>query len=45
MVYFFSALGFYPVTPGTDQYILGAPLFKKVTIELTNGKTHTHQRQ
>jgi predicted alpha-1,2-mannosidase len=36
--YIFSALGFYPVTPGTDQYILGAPLFKKVTIELTNGK-------
>lgn len=36
--YIFSALGFYPVTPGTDQYIIGAPLFKKVTIELTNGK-------
>jgi len=36
--YIFSALGFYPVTPGTDQYILGAPLFKKVIIELTNGK-------
>jgi predicted alpha-1,2-mannosidase len=36
--YVFSALGFYPVTPGTDQYILGAPLFKRTTIELTNGK-------
>ncbi|MBQ5899374.1 MAG: GH92 family glycosyl hydrolase, partial [Alistipes sp.] len=29
--YVFSALGFYPVCPGTDQYIMGAPLFKKAT--------------
>ncbi|MEJ7558365.1 MAG: GH92 family glycosyl hydrolase [Pedobacter sp.] len=36
--YVFSALGFYPVTPATDQYVLGAPLFKKVTISLENGK-------
>ncbi len=36
--YIFSALGFYPVTPGTDQYIIGSPLFKKTTIKLTNGK-------
>jgi len=36
--YVFSALGFYPVTPATDQYVLGAPLFKKVTINLENGK-------
>lgn len=35
--YVFSALGFYPVAPATDQYILGAPLFKKVTLELENG--------
>lgn len=35
--YVFSALGFYPVCPGTDQYILGAPLFKKATISLENG--------
>ena len=35
--YVFSALGFYPVCPGTDQYILGAPLFKKATIHLENG--------
>lgn len=32
--YVFSALGFYPVCPGTDQYVLGAPLFKKATIIL-----------
>ncbi|RZJ75048.1 MAG: glycoside hydrolase family 92 protein [Flavobacterium sp.] len=37
--YVFSALGFYPVTPAVDQYVIGAPLFKKVTITLENGKT------
>lgn len=36
--YVFSALGFYPVCPGTDQYVLGAPLFKKATLQLENGK-------
>lgn len=36
--YVFSALGFYPVCPGTDQYVLGAPLFKKTTLYLENGK-------
>ncbi len=36
--YVFSALGFYPVCPATDQYVLGAPLFKKITIQLENGK-------
>ncbi|MDI9862371.1 GH92 family glycosyl hydrolase [Flectobacillus roseus] len=36
--YVFSAMGFYPVCPGTDQYVLGAPLFKKVTLSLENGK-------
>ncbi len=39
--YIFSALGFYPVTPAVDQYVLGAPLFKKVTLSLENGKTVT----
>ncbi len=39
--YVFSALGFYPVTPGTDQYVLGAPLFKRVRLTLENGKTIT----
>jgi predicted alpha-1,2-mannosidase len=37
--YVFSALGFYPVCPATDQYVLGTPLFKKVTLKLENGKT------
>jgi predicted alpha-1,2-mannosidase len=36
--YVFSALGFYPVCPATDQYVLGAPLFKKVILTLENGK-------
>jgi putative alpha-1,2-mannosidase len=35
--YVFSAMGFYPVTPGADQYVLGAPLFPKMTIELEDG--------
>jgi predicted alpha-1,2-mannosidase len=37
--YVFSAMGFYPVCPASDQYILGAPLFKKLTLNLENGKT------
>lgn len=37
--YVFSALGFYPVCPGTNQYVLGAPLFKKATVHFENGKT------
>lgn len=36
--YVFSALGFYPVTPATNQYVLGAPLFKEATIHMENGK-------
>ncbi len=36
--YVFSAMGFYPVCPATDQYVLGAPLFKKITLTLENGK-------
>jgi len=36
--YVFSAMGFYPVCPATDQYVLGAPLFKKMTLNLENGK-------
>ena len=35
--YVFSALGFYPVTPGTTQYVVGSPLFDKVTMTLENG--------
>lgn len=36
--YVFSALGFYPVCPATDQYVIGAPLFPEVKIHLENGK-------
>jgi predicted alpha-1,2-mannosidase len=36
--YVFSAMGFYPVCPGTQEYVLGAPLFKKITLSLANGK-------
>ena len=37
--YVFSALGFYPVCPGADEYAVGSPLFRKATIHLENGKT------
>lgn len=39
--YVFSALGFYPVTPGTTQYVMGSPLFDKVHLTFENGKTFT----
>ena len=39
--YVFSALGFYPVCPGTDQYILGAPAFRNVVLHLENGNKVT----
>ena len=39
--YVFSAMGFYPVTPGNNQYIIGTPLFEKASINLENGNTFT----
>ena len=39
--YVFSALGFYPVTPGIPQYVFGSPLFEKVTMNLQNGNRFT----
>lgn len=36
--YVLSALGFYSVTPGTGEYVMGSPMFKKITITLENGK-------
>jgi putative alpha-1,2-mannosidase len=35
--YIFSALGFYPVTPGSNEYIIGSPFIKEATINLENG--------
>lgn len=37
--YVFSAMGFYPVCPASDEYQLGSPLFRRVTIHLENGET------
>ena len=37
--YVFSAMGFYPVCPGSNQYVLGTPYFDKVKLHLDNGKT------
>ena len=37
--YVFSALGFYPVCPGSGEYALGSPLFRKVTLRLPGGTT------
>ena len=36
--YVFSAMGFYPVCPGSGEYVFGAPLFSKITLQLENGK-------
>ncbi|MBR4966993.1 MAG: GH92 family glycosyl hydrolase [Bacteroidaceae bacterium] len=36
--YVFSALGFYPVCPASNEYVLGSPLFERVTVKLENGK-------
>src|SRR5690606_17302457 len=36
-----SALGIYSVCPGTDQYVIGSPVFEKATITLENGKQFT----
>jgi predicted alpha-1,2-mannosidase len=39
--YVFSAIGFYPVTPAVDEYVIGSPIFDKVTLNLSNGKKVT----
>ena len=36
--YVFSSLGFYPVTPGSEDYAIGSPLITEATIHLNNGK-------
>ncbi|MFK5973453.1 MAG: GH92 family glycosyl hydrolase [Flavobacteriaceae bacterium] len=37
--YVFSSLGFYPVAPATNQYVIGSPLFDQVKLHLQNGNT------
>lgn len=37
--YVFSALGFYPMCPGSPQYLIGSPLFDKATLRFPSGKT------
>ncbi|MCL1973826.1 MAG: GH92 family glycosyl hydrolase [Bacteroidetes bacterium] len=39
--YIFSAMGFYPVCPGSDQYVIGTPYFSKMSLKLENGKELT----
>jgi putative alpha-1,2-mannosidase len=39
--YIFTALGFYPVAPGSDQYSLGSPAVNGAVLQLENGKTFT----
>ncbi len=43
--YVFSSMGFYPINPVSDQFIIGSPLFDKVTINLENGKTFVIETQ
>ncbi|BFP42528.1 GH92 family glycosyl hydrolase [Flavobacteriaceae bacterium GF1] len=39
--YVFSALGFYPVAPATNEYVMGSPLFDRAKLHLQNGNTFT----
>lgn len=39
--YMFSAMGFYPVSPVSAQYVFGAPQFPKFVLHLPDGKTFT----
>jgi len=39
--YVFSAMGFYPVCPGTPYYVIGSPSFREVTVNLENGRRFT----
>lgn len=39
--YIFSALGFYPVCPGSDQYVIGSPIATSAVVQLENGRTFT----
>ena len=41
--YIFSALGFYPVCPGSNEYVLGSPSVSHAEIHLENGKTFAIQ--
>ena len=43
--YVFSAMGFYPVCPGSNQYVIGTPYFDKMTLRLENGKQVTITRE
>lgn len=36
--YVFAAMGFYPMTPGKPEYVIGSPVFEEITIDLGNGK-------
>ena len=39
--YVFTALGFYPVAPGSNEYIIGRPFLPRATLNLPNGKRFT----
>ena len=43
--YVFSAMGFYPVCPGSNQYVIGTPYFDKMALSLENGKRVTITRE
>ena len=43
--YVFSAMGFYPVCPGSNQYVIGSPYLDNVILKLENGKTVTLSRE
>ncbi|MDR0560601.1 MAG: GH92 family glycosyl hydrolase [Prevotellaceae bacterium] len=39
--YIFNAMGLYPFCPGANQYLIGSPIFDRITVQLENGKQFT----
>jgi len=39
--FIFTAMGFYPVNPASGEYMIGSPLYSKISLKLANGKTFT----
>jgi predicted alpha-1,2-mannosidase len=39
--YLFSAMGFYPMCPGDNRYVLGSPALPRISMHLSNGRTFT----
>jgi putative alpha-1,2-mannosidase len=43
--YIFTALGFYPVCPASDYYVIGSPALPQAVMHLSNGRNFTMEAQ